>query len=175
MATPHIIVVGASGGGIEALRTLVSGLPADFPTPICVVLHTSPQAPGILCDILARVGPLKATNAVNGERLRPGHIYVAPPDYHLLVEPGKLRVTKGPRENRFRPAIDPLFRSAAQVYGPAVVGVVLTGNLDDGTAGLWAIKQLGGTAVVQDPRDAPAPSMPASALRGVRVDHCVTA
>jgi two-component system, chemotaxis family, protein-glutamate methylesterase/glutaminase len=173
MPTPHIIVVGASGGGIDALRTLVGGLPADFQTPICVVLHTSPQAPGVLCDILTRVGPLKATNAVNGERLRPGHIYVAPPDFHLVVEPGKLRVTKGPRENRFRPAIDPLFRSAAQVYGPTAIGVVLTGSLDDGTAGLWAIKQLGGVAIVQDPAEALYPSMPRNAIEHVKVDYVV--
>src|SRR5205085_11027452 len=101
----HIVVVGASAGGIEALRTLVAGLPADFPAPICVVVHVAPQSPGVLDEILSRVGPLRATNAVSGEHLRPAHIYVAPPDSHLLVEPGKVRVTKGPRENRFRPAI----------------------------------------------------------------------
>jgi two-component system chemotaxis response regulator CheB len=173
MPIPHIVVVGTSGGGIEALRTLVSGLPADFQPPICVVLHTSPQAPGILADILNRAGPLNATNAVNGERLQPGRIYVAPPDYHLIVEPGKVRVTKGPRENRFRPAIDPLFRSAAQVHGPAAIGVLLTGSLDDGTAGLWAIKQLSGTAIVQDPADALFSSMPQNAINHVQVDHIV--
>lgn len=173
MPTRHIIVVGASGGGIEALRTLVSGLPADFPAPICIVLHTSPQAPGILADILTRAGTLEATNAVNGEPLKPGRIYVAPPDFHLLIEPGQVRVAKGPRENRFRPAIDPLFRSAAQVFGPAAIGVVLTGSLDDGTAGLWAIKQLGGTAIVQDPADALFSSMPQNAIEHVKVDHVV--
>jgi len=107
------------------------------------------------------------------ERLRPGTIYVAAPDYHLVIEPGRIRGTKGPKENRFRPAIDPLFRSAAQVYGPGAVGVILTGNLDDGTAGLWTIKQLGGTAIVQDPAGAVCATMPESALRHVRVDHCV--
>ena len=142
----HIVVVGASSGGIEALRELVRGLPEDFAAPICVVLHTSPEAPGILDAILSRAGVLPAHNARDRERLRAGRIYVAPPDCHLLVEPGRVRVTKGPRENRFRPAIDPLFRSAAQIYGPGVIGVILTGNLDDGTAGLWAIKQLGGTS-----------------------------
>jgi two-component system chemotaxis response regulator CheB len=171
MGTKRVVVVGASGGGIDALRTLVSGLPADFPAPICIVLHSSPEAPGVLGDILTRSGPLEATNAINGERLKPGHIYVAPPDCHLVVEPGKVRVTKGPRENRFRPAIDPLFRSAAQVYGPGAIGVVLTGSLDDGTAGLWALKQLGGTAIVQDPADAMFASMPQSAIAHVAVDH----
>src|SRR6185503_3411522 len=173
MATRHIIVVGASAGGIEALRTLVGGLPPDFQTPIAIVLHMAPQAPGVLAEILSRAGALRATNAVNGARIQPGHIYVAPPDYHLVVEPGKLRIAKGPRENRFRPAIDPLFRSAAQVYGPAAIGVLLTGSLDDGTAGLWAIKQLGGTAIVQDPAEALYSSMPQSAIDHVRVDHVV--
>jgi two-component system chemotaxis response regulator CheB len=105
--------------------------------------------------------------------MRPGRIYIAPPDYHLIVEPGVVRLTRGPRENRFRPAIDPLFRSAAQVYGPAAIGVVLSGNLDDGTGGLRAIKELGGIAIVQDPNDAQFPSMPRSALRHVSIDHCV--
>jgi two-component system, chemotaxis family, protein-glutamate methylesterase/glutaminase len=171
MWTKHIVVIGASAGGIETLRELVGTLPADFPAPICVVLHTSPLSPGVLDAILTRAGHLPATNARDRETLRAGHIYVAPPDCHLLVEPGLVRATKGPRENRFRPAIDPLFRSAAQVYGPFAIGVILTGNLDDGTAGLWAIKQLGGTAIVQSPEDALFPSMPQSALDHVRVDH----
>src|SRR5262249_53568075 len=133
MSIKQIVVIGASGGGIEALRAVVAGLPADFAAPICVVIHTSPQSPGMLDRILDRVGPLRASNAIGGERLKPSHIYVAPPDCHLIVEPGTLRVTKGPRENRFRPAIDPLFRSAAQIYGPGTIGVILTGSLDDGT------------------------------------------
>jgi two-component system chemotaxis response regulator CheB len=173
MRTKQIVVIGASAGGIETLRELVAGLPAEFPLPIGIVLHTSPQSPGILDAILSRAGPVPATNARDRERLKPGHIYVAPPDCHLLMEPGRVRVTKGPRENRFRPAIDPLFRSAAQVYGPGAIGVVMTGNLDDGTAGLWAIKQLGGTAIVQHPDDALFPAMPLSALRHVRVDYSV--
>src|SRR5687768_17136874 len=140
MATKHLVVIGASAGGIEALRELVGALPADFPAAIAVVLHTSPQSPGVLHDILERSGPLPAVNPTDGERLRGGRIYVAPPDFHLLVEPGRVRITKGPRENRFRPAIDPLFRSGAQVFGPATIGVILTGNLDDGAAGLWTVK-----------------------------------
>src|SRR3954468_8984076 len=173
MPTNQIVVIGASAGGLEAMRTLARDLPADFPIPICVVIHSAPQSPGMIGEILDRVGPLRATNARDRERLTPAHIYVAPPDFHLVVEPGILRVTKGPRENRFRPAIDPLFRSAAQVYGPGAIGVVLTGSLDDGTAGLWAIKQLGGCAIVQDPAGAVCATMPESALRHVRVDHCV--
>ena len=170
MRSKHIVVIGASAGGIEALRTIVGTLDARFAASICVVLHTSPQSPGVLDAILSRAGSLPATTAVNGERLQPGHIYVAPPDFHIVVEPGVLRVTKGPRENRFRPAIDPLFRSAAQVYGPAAIGVVLTGSLDDGTDGLWAIKQLGGCTIVQDPREALFASMPQSAIDHVKVD-----
>src|SRR5215213_6815359 len=155
-----IIVIGASAGCIEALRVLAGALPADLPASLFVVLHTAPESPAMLATILARSGRLRATNAKEGERIQPGTIYVAPPDRHLLIEPNRVRVTRGPKENRFRPAIDPLFRSAAQTYGPRVVGVILTGYLDDGTAGLWTVKQLGGTAVVQDPADALVPSMP---------------
>jgi two-component system chemotaxis response regulator CheB len=173
MSVTRLVVVGASAGGIEALTTLAAAMPADFPGAVCVVLHTSAQSPGVLHGILDRAGPLPARAVSGGERPQPGHMYVAPPDQHLVIEPNRLRLTKGPRENRFRPAIDPLFRSAAQVYGPAAVGVVLTGNLDDGTAGLWAIKQLGGVAIVQDPADAAYPSMPQTALKHVRADHVV--
>jgi two-component system chemotaxis response regulator CheB len=166
-----IVVVGTSAGGVEALRTLVGGLPADFPGSLFIVMHTAPDSPGVLAQILDRSGPLTVSNAVNRERIRPGRVYVAPPDSHLLLEPGVVRVTHGPKENRFRPAVDPLFRSAAQVFGPRVVGVVLTGGLDDGTSGLWAIKRLGGAAVVQDPDEAYMPSMPLSAINRVEVDY----
>src|SRR5215831_13206282 len=158
-----VIVIGTSAGGIEALRALVKQLPAGFPASISVVMHTAPESPGVLDEILKRAGRLPAVIPKDRERMVPGHIYVAPPDHHLLLEPGILRVTKGPKETRFRPAVDPLFRSAAQTYGPRVIGVVLTGGLDDGTAGLWAIKRLGGIAVVQDPEDALVPSMPRNA------------
>jgi len=136
-------------------------------------MHTAPQSPGVLHEILGRAGVLPVVSPRNFQRIAAGHIYVAPPDFHLIVEPRRLRITKGPKENRFRPAIDPLFRSAAQVFGPMAIGVVLTGSLDDGTAGLWAIKQLGGTAIVQDPQEALYPSMPQSAIRHVKVDHVV--
>jgi two-component system, chemotaxis family, protein-glutamate methylesterase/glutaminase len=166
-----IVVVGTSAGGVEALRALVAGLPKDFPGSVFVVMHTAPDSPGVLAHILDRSGPLPASNAENRARIQPGRVYVAPPDRHLLLEPGAMRLTHGPKENRFRPAVDPLFRSAAQVYGPRVVGVILTGGLDDGTSGLWAVKQLGGLAVVQDPDEAFMPSMPLSALGQVEVDY----
>jgi len=168
-----IIVVGASAGGIEALRVLVGALPADLSASLFIVMHTSPEAPGMLAQILDRAGRLPARTANDGERIRPGTIYVAPPDRHLLIEPNVVRVTRGPKENRFRPAVDPLFRSAAQTYGPRVVGVILTGYLDDGTAGLWTVKQLGGTTIVQDPSDALVPFMPQNALAHVKVDYCL--
>jgi two-component system chemotaxis response regulator CheB len=171
MNAHQVVVIGTSAGGVEALRVLASGLPASFPLPICVVMHVAPDSPAIVPDILTRSGPLPSVSAANGARLLPGTIYVAPPDRHLLLEPGRLRLTRGPRENRFRPAIDPLFRSAAQVYGPAAIAVILTGNLDDGTAGLSAVKQLGGVGIVQNPNDALFPSMPSSALRHVQADY----
>ena len=168
-----IIVIGASTGGLEALKTVLGGLSGDLDASIFVVLHTSADSPGVLAQILDRAGPLQAVMVETSERIRDGVVYVARPDHHLVIEPGLVSATRGPKENRFRPAIDPLFRSAAQTYGPRVIGVVLTGALDDGTAGLWAIKSLGGTAVVQDPEHAFAPSMPRSALTHVEVDHCL--
>jgi two-component system chemotaxis response regulator CheB len=173
VAAKRLVVIGASAGGIEALRVIAAGLPRDFPAAICVVVHTGADSPAMLDSILSRHGTLPAVSAKSMMRLEEGRIYVAPPDHHLLVEPGTLRVTKGPKENRFRPAIDPLFGSAAQAYGPAAVGVVLTGNLDDGTAGLGAIKRLGGIAIVQDPADAMYPSMPRNAAKYVDVDYSV--
>jgi two-component system, chemotaxis family, protein-glutamate methylesterase/glutaminase len=136
-------------------------------------LHISPYQRSNLPEILTRAGSLKAAHATDGESIEHSKIYVAPPDRHLLLESGRVRVTKGPKENRFRPAIDPLFRSAAYAYGPGVIGVVLTGALDDGTAGLWAIKDRGGIAVVQDPAEAEQTSMPLSALNNVEVDYCL--
>lgn len=151
--------------------TLVSGLPTAFPWAILVVLHVGNHH-SVLPGLLASSGPLPAAHAQNEERILPGRIYVAPPDRHLIVEDGHIQVTKGPKEHFTRPAIDPLFLSAALAYGTSVVGVVLTGTLEDGTAGLQAIKACGGMAVVQDPEDAQEPGMPRSALRYVAVDHC---
>lgn len=175
-AIRDIIVIGASAGGIETLKEIVAGLPANLPAAVFVVLHTAPTGPGFLPQILSRAGRLPAIHATDNGSIELAHIYVAPPDHHLLVERGeRVRVTRGPKENRFRPAVDPLFRSAAHACGRRVIGVVLTGYLDDGTAGLRVVKQLGGTAIVQDPLDAIVPSMPRSALRHVDVDHCLPA
>ena len=159
-----LIAVGASAGGMSTLTRLLAQLPADLPAAICVVLHLAPQSPGVLAQIIGRDSALPASQVKEDTDLELGHVYVAPPNRHLLVEPGRLRLWYGPRENRTRPAIDPLFRSAADAYGARVVGVVLTGALDDGTFGLKAIKRAGGIAVVQDPEEAPYPSMPQSAL-----------
>src|ERR1044071_4313423 len=173
MPKRDIIVIGASSGGIEALRVLVGDLPKDFAASIFIVVHMGPGSPGILHQILNRAGNVKAIDPSDGQEIQPGRIYVAPPDRHLILARGKICLTRGPKENRFRPAVDPLFRSAAQVYGPRVIGVILSGGLDDGTAGLWTLKRLGGMAIVQDPLEALAPSMPASAMRQVKVDYCL--
>jgi two-component system, chemotaxis family, protein-glutamate methylesterase/glutaminase len=168
-----VIVIGASAGGVEALMSLVSTLPADLPAAVFLVLHIPAQSPSLLPDILNRTGPLQALHPADGQAIQYGHIYIAPPDQHLMVEEGIVHVIRGPKENRHRPAIDPLFRSAARTYGTRVVGVILTGSMDDGTAGLLAIKRRGGVAVVQDPQDALFSSMPQSAIAHVEVDHVV--
>lgn len=173
MGKRNIIVIGASAGGFEALKKLVQKLPADLDAAIFIVWHMSPDVRGILPDVLNRLGTVHASNAYDKEPIRMSRIYVAPPDHHLILEDGLIRVTHGPKENRFRPAVDPLFRSAAYEYGRRVIGVILSGALDDGTAGLWRIKANGGLTVVQDPADAEVPSMPENALRGVQIDHCV--
>lgn len=168
-----IIVIGASAGGLKALGAIVGALPADIDAALFIVQHLAADTPSILPKILADVGSLPASHPSDGEPIQTGRIYVAPPDYHLLVNQGLMRVVRGPQENRFRPAIDALFRSAARTYGPRVVGVVLTGYLDDGTVGLQAVKKRGGVAIVQDPNEAEYPSMAKSALRYVKVDHCL--
>jgi two-component system chemotaxis response regulator CheB len=164
-----IIVVGASGGGFEALRTLVRNLEPDLPASVFVVLHVG--ATSLLAHILAQNGPLPVVPARSGERIERGKIYVAIPGSHLLLHDHHLLLRRGPRENHSRPAIDPLFRSAAASFGGRVIGVILSGALADGTAGLRAVKRCGGLAVVQDPLDALVPAMPRSALRHVKVDR----
>ena len=171
MKSKNIIVIGASAGGFEALKLLVNGLPSGFPAALFIVWHMAPEVHGILPQVLNRLAELPAAEAVNGEVIEHSRIYTAPPDRHMMLDNGFVRITRGPKENRFRPAIDPLFRSAAYEYGSNVIGVILSGSLDDGTSGLWTIKNRGGTAVVQDPNDAEVPSMPASAMREVQVDH----
>ena len=170
-----IVVIGASAGGVETLKQLVQRLPEDLPASLFVVLHIPPlNGASMLPAILERAGRLPAQSAIDGARFERGRIYVAPPDRHLLVERDRVRVVRGPRENRHRPSVDPLFRSAAWTYGPRVVGVVLSGTLDDGAAGLWAIKTCGGVTVVQDPAEAAYTGMPTSALMTVRVDYCLS-
>ncbi len=173
MSGHDIIVIGASSGGVTALQTLVSGLPPDLQAAVLIVLHVDPRSPGLLAGILDRAGTLKVSMAVDGEPIPFRQVRVARPDHHLLVEAGRVIVAQGPKENRSRPSIDTLFRSAALAFRGRVIGVVLTGNLDDGTAGLWSIKRSGGITVVQDPKDAEYPDMPRNALNGVEVDHCV--
>ena len=167
------IVIGASAGGVPALETLVGSLPADLGAAVFIVMHLQPDALSRLPQILQRRCRLQVTHAKEGERIERGRVYVASPDQHLLLEGDHLRLTRGPRENRSRPAVDTLFRSAAYSHGDRVIGVILSGALDDGTAGLWSVKERGGTTVVQDPDEAEYDSMPRSAIQHVQVDHVV--
>jgi two-component system chemotaxis response regulator CheB len=154
------------------LRVLLAGLPADFAAPILIVQHIG-ATESILPAILADASPLPTAFALDGEPLLPGRVYVGPPDHHMLVNDGQLELTRGPRENWARPAVDPLFRAAAMHHGRDAVGIVLSGRLNDGTAGLYEIKRWGGIAMVQTPREAEAPDMPQNALDNVAVDYCL--
>src|SRR3954468_6912449 len=171
MEKRNIVVIGASAGGFEAIKQLTATLPPDLDATIFIVWHMSPDIMGLLPQVINRQKTILASNAVDNEPIVSNRIYIAPPDHHLLLEEGVIRVTKGPKENRFRPAVDPLFRSAAYVYGTRVIGIVLSGALDDGSAGLWTIKSRGGLAIVQDPNDAEVSSMPEHALEAVEVDY----
>lgn len=173
MANRDIITIGASAGGVEALMTLARTLPGDLPASVFIVQHVAPQQPSAMADLLSRSGPLAVQIAEDRTEFKPSRIYVAPPDRHLMIDRSYAYLTRGPRENLVRPAVDPLFRSAAVVHGPHVIGVILSGTLDDGTSGLGAIKRCGGVAVVQDPQDARFAEMPQSAADHVEVDYTV--
>ena len=174
MPTHDIICIGASAGGVEALQRLVSFLPADLAVSVFVILHMSPDFPSMLPSILTHAGNLPALRPSDKSPIEHKRIYVAPPNYHMILERGRLRLIHGRKENRHRPAIDPLFRSAAAAYRSRVVGVVLSGNLDDGSAGLMAVKACGGTTVVQDADEALFPDMPANALKNAVIDYRLT-
>jgi two-component system, chemotaxis family, protein-glutamate methylesterase/glutaminase len=165
-----VVVAGASAGGVEALVALVRSLPADFPHAVLVILHVAPAGTSVLPAILARACSLPVASPADGEALRPGHVYVAPPDRHLVLEGSHLRLSQAPRENGHRPAIDPTMRSAAEAYEGAAIGIVLSGARDDGTAGMMAIKARRGIALVQDPDEALYPAMPLSAIAHVTPD-----
>jgi two-component system chemotaxis response regulator CheB len=166
-----IVVIGASAGGVEALTGLFQNLPPDLAAAVFVVLHIPPDGPSQLHRILGRETGLPVAAAIDGEPVQNGRVYVASPDRHLTVQDQAIRLTRGPKESRARPSIDVLFRSAALSFGPRVIAVVLSGTLDDGTAGSWAIKDRGGVVLVQDPAEAMHSSMPESALLHVQIDN----
>jgi len=170
-----IVVIGGSAGSMAVLRQVLAKLPADYPAAVFIVVHTAPETPSVLADLLDRVCPLQVVFAKTGDAIRPGKVFVAPPDFHLMLEAEDVRLSHGARENAHRPSIDVLFRSAAVAFGARVVGVVLSGMLDDGAAGLWAVKRRGGVAIVQHPRDAEFPDMPSHAIAVTEIDHEVPA
>lgn len=173
MTTERVVVIGASAGGVLPLEQVIAGLPPDFPAPVLIVLHLAEHHPSLLPEILAAAGGLRVRPAENGQKLNGGEVYVAVPDRHLLIGNNGVLVTTGPKENDYRPSIDLLFRSAAYHYGNGAIGVVLSGSLSDGSAGLFSIKRLGGIAIIQDPEEAPYNSMPLAALRRVDIDYAM--
>lgn len=171
VAARDIIVIGASAGGVEALLALVGMLSHDLPASVFVVLHTTPWSPSQLPQILNYNGNLPALHPESGQLIEPRRIFIAPPDYHMLLHKDHIQLWHGPKENMHRPAVNPLFRSAAINFKKRVIGIILSGTMDDGTAGLWWVKEFGGLAVVQDPATAKFPDMPQSAIEHVAVDH----
>ncbi|HKB87856.1 MAG TPA: chemotaxis protein CheB [Ignavibacteriaceae bacterium] len=169
-----IIVIGTSAGGIDALSTICEKLPSDFAIPVFIVWHISPESMNYFPQMLAKKTKLRVQSAIDNQAIKPGYIYTAPPNNHVLIEDSKMRVVYGPKENRFRPAIDPLFRSAAYAFGSDSIGILLSGMLNDGTSGLWSIKDRGGVTIVQDPEEAQFPDMPLNALHNVSIDYKIS-
>jgi two-component system chemotaxis response regulator CheB len=169
----RIVVIGGSAGSLDPMLQLFSQLRSDLDASYFIVQHIGSNSPQYLPQLIARSGVIPAQAAQSEHPFTSARAYVAPPDYHLIIRDGSTVLSHGPRENRSRPAIDPLFRSAAVEYGTSVIGVLLSGMLDDGSAGLVAIKRCGGTTIVQDPQEASYPDMPNSALAALDVDHCV--
>jgi two-component system chemotaxis response regulator CheB len=174
MGNRDVLAIGTSAGGVQALMFLAARFPPQFPASVLVTIHLSNQFRSALDGMLSRAGPLPASFAGHGEIYRKGHIYLAPPDRHLLVDDDRLHLGAGPRENNARPAIDAMLRSVAVCCGSRAIGVVLTGTLGDGASGLWAINRCGGMSVVQDPKDAAFPEMPLNALNRAKPDHVVS-
>jgi two-component system, chemotaxis family, protein-glutamate methylesterase/glutaminase len=175
MSARDTIVIGTSYGGVEAVTRLLGGLPRELNASVLIVLHTSADSPRLLADILGRCTSLSVEYGQHGHSVEPGHVYIAPPGHHMTVlRPGIVRLDRGPKVRFSRPAVDRLFRTAADVYGSRVIGVVLTGYGEDGTEGLGAIKAAGGITVVQDPNEATAAGMPRRALIGCRPDFNVS-
>lgn len=170
MLKRDIIVIGASAGGIEATHRLLKVLPADLNAAVFIVIHLSPNTPSVLARILSKDVKMTVCNPEDGQKIEMGRIYVAPPNWHLILKPGMMRLGSGPRENRSRPSVDALFRTAAFAYGERVLGVILSGALNDGTAGLMAIKAQGGMCIVQTPEEATFVGMPKSAIEFTQVD-----
>ena len=175
MREPRLVAIGASAGGVQALMRLVRGLPPHFDAPVLVAMHLSADIPSALPSVVGRATDMPTAFATDGIPLEPGTIAIAPPGAHMLLNGGTLALSTGPKEHGERPSIDPLFRSAAETYGPGVIGVLLSGSLDDGVAGLARIVAEGGTAMVQSPDDAVHPSMPLQALRRVHVEESLPA
>jgi two-component system, chemotaxis family, protein-glutamate methylesterase/glutaminase len=172
MPINRIIVIGASAGGVGALCSLVEGLPANLPAAIFIVQHLGPSS--ILDKVLLRCNPKSGVVIPkNAEKIEPGHIYLAVPDHHLAIEDSRVYLRKSPRENFHRPSVDVLFRSAARAYGPRVIGVILTGSMDDGASGMFAVKSKGGIGIVHDPKEAMVPDMPLSAMAATEIDYCL--
>jgi two-component system chemotaxis response regulator CheB len=171
MSHRDIIAIGGSTGAVQAVKQLCMALPGDFPAAIFIVIHVGASSNNILADIVGEKAEFPVRTAAEGEVVEQGSVYVAPADRHLLVVDGIIRLGNGPRENMSRPAIDPLLRSVGLCYGTRAIGVVLTGMLNDGTAGLADLKRCGGTTIVQNPVDAVAPDMPLGALKGSQVDY----